>query len=193
MPEPDQDSGLVALCRRLVSDSEAAALAVASAETAGSDPTVRIRAALEACRSIESDAAPEADGEGLAAAVTAELQAATAGLDAREREVLALREVLGLDHAGIAAALELDPEAVAQLLADARISLRAELRGKPTPAGSCPNRERTLGTATRRQDSEPVSAEDEDWLFAHLGSCPDCVRAHAVLLEGGTSYRSWPA
>jgi hypothetical protein len=193
MAEPDQGSGLAALCRRLVSDPEAAARAVASAEAAGSDPAVRTRAALEACRSVESDAASQAEGEGLAAAVAAELRAATAGLDAGQREVLALREVLGLDHAGIADVLELDPEAVAQLLADARISLRAALRGTPTPPGTCTDRERTLGAATRRQDGEPVSAEDEDWLFAHLGVCTDCVRAHAVLLEGGTSYRSWPS
>ncbi len=114
-----------------------------------------------------------------------------AGFRQRQRDALALRELLGLSHAQVAAALGIDPAAVASLLSRSRLRLRAELRGAQTERGSCPERERMLRTATLRQDGESVPGPDDDWLIDHLGLCEECARAHAALLEGSACYRGW--
>jgi hypothetical protein len=119
------------------------------------------------------------------------VSAASAKLPDQQREALALRELLGLNHAELASVLELDAEAVAPLLGQARIALRAELRGTPAPPGACLEYERALRTATARQDRESVDEADEDWLLTHLGHCPECARAHAAMLEGSACYRGW--
>jgi hypothetical protein len=58
--------------------------------------------------------------------------------------------------------MELDPTAVALLLARAQLALRDQLRGAyrhEHPA--CAERGRTLRFPARRQDSEPVDAVDD--------------------------------
>jgi hypothetical protein len=116
---------------------------------------------------------------------------ASAGLPQRQREALALRELLGLSHPEIGQVMAIEPTAVALLLARARLRLRAELRDAPMAAGDCPERDRTLRTVTLRQDGEPVPAADDSWLLDHLGHCRDCARAHAAMLEGSVCYRGW--
>ena len=53
-------------------------------------------------------------------------------------------------------------------------------------------RDRTLRLLASRQDSEPVSEADHEWLLAHLAGCPSCDMAHAAMLEASVCYRAWP-
>jgi DNA-directed RNA polymerase specialized sigma24 family protein len=128
----------------------------------------------------------------LAEAVTAELSIANASLPQREREALALRELLRLSYAQIGRVTGLEPAAVAALLAAARLHLREALRGPyRDEEAACPDRERALTVLARRQDSEPLEESDTAWLFAHMSECPGCERAHALMLEAAVRYRAW--
>lgn len=177
---------LEAFCRRLIADPETAEEAARASRKGGLAAAVRI------CREHEVARPPDGEPEGLPSAVAAELRRATGELEPAQREALALRDLLGLGHDRLAEVLGLDHDEVAPLLARSRIQLRATLRGTPAPAGQCPEHERTLRVATLRQDGEPVDAAEEDWLFEHLGGCPQCAQAHAAMLEGATCYRGWP-
>jgi hypothetical protein len=183
---------LDALSARLTGGGEPQRRVAEAARTGGGDRLERLARAVRSSRSFGFAPAGGARADGLAAAVAAELAAATGRLAPEQREALALRELIRLDHSELARVAGIDPAGVAPLLARSRIGLRAELRGTPAETGDCPERERTLRTATARQDSEPVSAADEDWLYEHLGQCAPCAQAHAAMLEGSTCYRSWP-
>lgn len=180
------------LCHRLAGGGPECARIAEQARSLGAERPRQLAFAVMACRELEAPAPADPAGD-LRGAVAAELAAAGARLPSVQREALALRELLGLDHAAIGSVLELDPSRVPAILGEARIALRAQLRGSATPAGTCVEHERTVRTATVRQDGEPVSAGDTDWLFEHLGQCPECARAHAVMLEGSAAYRGWPA
>src|SRR5947209_8429582 len=71
--------------------------------------------------------APGAAGD-LAGNVAAEMAYANARLPERQREALALRELLRLSYADIAIVMGIEAAAVAPLLARARLRLRAERR-----------------------------------------------------------------
>jgi Sigma-70, region 4 len=132
-------------------------------------------------------------GSELGIAVTREVAAACAQLAERHRETLALRELLGLSYAEIATVIRVEPAAVGSLLARARLRLRATLRGPfPSADAPCEVADRSLRALARRQDGEPLAAEEEDWLLEHLGSCEQCGRAHAAMLEASACYRGWP-
>jgi hypothetical protein len=132
------------------------------------------------------------DSVGLRVAVARELTVATAALSERQRALLALRDLLGLDHGEIGQVLGGPSDEVALGLAQARIALRDRLRGATAPAGSCVERDRALRTVTRRLDGEPIAEADEDWIIEHLGLCASCGRAHAAMLEAAACYRAWP-
>jgi hypothetical protein len=185
---------------RMLGEPEAAGRAARSAREAGEERRERLARVVAACREAtaggeQAGSAASADhgrgDAGLAQAVAAELRAASARLPPAQREALALRGLLELDHDELAAAMAIEPSEVAPLLARSRIGLRAELRGSPVPAAACSEHERTLRAATLRQDSEPVSEADSDWLLHHLGQCQECARAHAGMLEGAACYRGW--
>jgi hypothetical protein len=129
----------------------------------------------------------------LAGAVEAEVRDAVARLPERQREALALREVLGLSHEQIAEVMGIDAAATAPLLARARLRLRELRRGAPPAPATCDQRDRALRALARRQDSEPLTGEDDEWLFVHLGTCPECDRAHAAMIEASVCYRAVPA
>ncbi len=118
---------------------------------------------------------------------------AASSLPERHREALALRDSLRLSHAAIARAMGIEPAAVAPLLARARLQLRAERRGSAIDAGGqpCSERDRAWRLLALRQDSEPLGADDDAWLHAHLDSCAGCRRAHAAMLEASACYRAW--
>jgi len=190
------------LCRRVLGDGgradEAAAVA-ASAPT--SDRIERLAAAAQACRERvepENPAAtstpPTAGPGGLSEAVARELATATARLPERQREALALRELLRLSYKQIAQVMSLDLAAVAPLLARSRLRLRTERRGAAPAleAGTCEEQDRALRILAGRQDSEPISNDDDEWLRAHLAGCPQCEMAHAAMLEASVCYRAWP-
>jgi hypothetical protein len=190
------------LCRRVLGPGEAAdaAAAQALADAPSSERIARLREAARACRHRAeeqelSSAGRAAEGEpaGLTAAVARELAAATASLPERQREVLALREMLRLSYAQIGTVMEIDPAAVAPLVARARLRLRAERRGAAPDTGPvCEERDRALRLLARRQDSEPLSEQDDEWLLAHLAGCAGCDMAHAAMLEASVCYRAWP-
>lgn len=192
-------------CARLIGDRTAAAQAARRArQDAGPEPMRQLAAAIRLCRDDagHGSAAPESPSSrvapgrvpaSLSDAVAAELAIASARLPQRQREALALRELLGLSHAEVAAVIGIEPAAVPPLLARSRLRLRSELRGSTEARSDCPERERMLRTATLRQDKEPGSEADDDWLLDHLGHCESCARAHAGMLEASACYRGWRA
>ncbi len=129
----------------------------------------------------------------LGAAVARELASATAALPERQREGLALRELLRLSYEQIAQVMDVEQAAVAPLLARARLRLRVQRRGSALPATvPCEDGERALRLLACRQDSEALSGEDDEWLLSHLSSCQACEVAHAAMLEASVCYRAWP-
>jgi len=186
-------------CRRMLGAGELAEEAAAAARgrvDGRGDRAQLLQEAARACRERADRAEPQAAivtraSEGLAGAVAAEIAAAVSVLPERQREALILRERLRLSHGQIARVLELEPAAVALVLARARLRLRAERRGSEAlDKGLCTDRDRALRLIACRQDSEPLTAEDDDWLFEHLGTCEECSRAHAAMLEASACYRA---
>jgi hypothetical protein len=167
-------------CVRMLGPGDAARAAEQAARAAGhGDRVEALIAAATACRARD-EAAPglaaqgsEPPGEpiGLAQTVARELALATAKLPERQREALALRELLGLPHELIGRVVGVEHVAVAPMLARARLRLRAEIRGAGEPRAECLERDRALRTIALRQDSERVAAADDDWLVEHLGHC----------------------
>lgn len=183
-------------CVRMLGHGEPAEAAERAGRQAAQGDRVRaLAAAVAACRAHEDAGTETADhgtGPGsLAEAVARELAQATAQLPERQREALALRELLGLSHDEVGAVVGLDPSAIGLLLARARLRLRGELRGEGAALPRCDERERALRTIALRQDGEPVSEADEDWLIEHLGHCVGCARAHSTMLEASACYRAW--
>jgi RNA polymerase sigma factor (sigma-70 family) len=186
------------LCRRVLGASP---LAEAAAEQARAERhrarVPKLAAAIKACRaradSVETAGFEDPDDaphEELARAVQRELTAATAKLPERHREVLALRELLGLSHKEIARAMHASQATIPLLLARARLGLQAERRGTSAEE-DCDDRERSLRLLALRQDGERVQPADQQWLFEHMADCGGCATAHAVMLEASVNYRAW--
>jgi RNA polymerase sigma factor (sigma-70 family) len=183
-------------CVRMLGHGEAAEAAErAGRQAAQGDRVQALTTAAAACRAHEDAEAETTDDRAepgsLAEAVARELAQATAQLPERQREALALRELLGLSYEEVGAVVGLDPSAVGPLLARARLRLRIELRGEGAALPPCDERERALRTIALRQDGEPVFEADEDWLIEHLGHCAGCARAHSTMLEASACYRAW--
>lgn len=189
---------LEAFCRRVLGDGPAAAEIALAARRGGGDRISQLAMAARLCRDQpEAGTVAEldpVDGVGdLSENVAAEMAAATARLPERQREALALREALRLSHEQIGQVMGLEGAAVAPLLARARLRLRLERRGPGSAVpGECKEAERALRILARRQDSEPLTAEDDDWMHAHLALCENCEMAHAAMLEASACYRAWP-
>ncbi len=189
-------------CRRVLGPGAVADAVAGRAGGSSADRIGQLAEAVRLCRNapdgfvVRAATDPEESGEPprLLDAVAAEMAAATAHLPESRRELLALRELLGLSHTEIAQVLALSPDTVAPMLADARLRLRVIRRGSagPDAAAGCTERERALAELARRQDHEPLSDEDHDWLFAHLAGCAACETAHAAMLEASACYRAWP-
>jgi hypothetical protein len=184
-------------CARVLGRGEGAMQAAVEARDRASagDRVALLAAAVAACRALELAQVPVADPTAepleLAQAVAGELTVANAELPQRQREALALRELLGLSHEQIARVIGIDVVAVAPLLARSRLRLRTQLRGGLGANLGCAERERSLRAIARRQDSEPVDEDDTAWLMDHLGRCPGCNQAHAAMLEASVCYRAW--
>ena len=126
-------------------------------------------------------------------ATTRELaQRAHARLPARQREVLALRELEGLSYEEIGEVMEIKPNAVAQLISRARIGLGELVRGDAleSVAGATPDCDRALPLLARGQDSQTLSGEDGNWLLGHLRDCATCRVRESTMQEAGVSYRA---
>lgn len=194
---------LLEFCVRMLGEREAGARAAQAARSAASrDRSDQLTRAIAACRRAGEDEpavtrlVPGPPGlagpPDLADVVAGELAAAAARLPQRQREALALREMLRCSHREVARAIGIEAVAAAPLLARARVRLRSELRGTPPPPSDCLERERGLRTIALRQDGEPVPEADDDWLIEHLGHCVGCGQAHAAMLEASVCYRAWP-
>lgn len=203
---------LLEFCVRMLGEREAGARAAQVARSpASGDRSDQLTRAVAACRRAGEGGRGGEGGQAgkagepavtglvegppgppdLADAVAGELAAAVARLPQRHREALALREMLRCSHPEVASAIGIEAVAVAPLLARARVGLRSELRGTPAPPSDCPERDRGLRTIALRQDGEPVSPADDDWLIEHLGHCVGCGQAHAAMLEASVCYRAW--
>jgi Sigma-70, region 4 len=185
-------------CRRILGHGPLADEAAEAARAEAPDEADRVsllkaaaRATRERARQAEQSPPWVGEQTELGRAIAEELAQATARLPERQREALALRELLRLSHEQTAAVLEIEPAAVASLLARARLRLRAERRGTAAALEGCPDHERALRCMTCRLDSEPLSAGDDDWLIQHLGECEACNQAHAAMLEASICYRAW--
>jgi RNA polymerase sigma-70 factor (ECF subfamily) len=121
-----------------------------------------------------------------------EVGAANAKLPPRQREVLALRELEQLSYDDIGAVMELNANAVAQLISRARIGLRDLLRGGQLAsiAAFSPDCARALPLLARMQDAERAAGDELDWLRSHLAGCDRCRLSRAAMEEAGVSYRA---
>ena len=123
----------------------------------------------------------------------ASVRAANERLPARQREVLALREVEGMSYTEIASTMEMNSNSVAQLISRARTSLRNELHlgvaSAVAPASvDCG---RALPLMAMKQDGELADPGDRGWLSTHLSGCPGCRVSSEEMAEAGISYRAW--
>jgi RNA polymerase sigma factor (sigma-70 family) len=122
-----------------------------------------------------------------------DVRAANAALPARQREVLALREIELLSYDEIGAIMGLNRNAVAQLVSRARIKLRDLLRGAAlaSVSASSPDCTRALPLLAQLQDGEQgAPAAELHWLQAHLAGCDTCRLGRAAMEEAGVSYRA---
>jgi RNA polymerase sigma-70 factor (ECF subfamily) len=122
-----------------------------------------------------------------------DVREANGRLPARQREVLALRELEELSYDEIAEIMDMNRNSVAQLISRARISLRDELRGTALAsiAATSPDCERALPLIAMRRDRQLKDPEDRAWLAEHLETCETCRVAQEAMQEAGISYRAW--
>jgi RNA polymerase sigma factor (sigma-70 family) len=129
----------------------------------------------------------------LLAAAREDVRAANAALPARQREVLALREVEQLSYDEIGELMDLNRNAVAQLVSRARIKLGELLRGSALASvgPSSPDCERALPLLASVQDEQDCDPPSElEWVRAHLAGCGTCRLNLAAMQEAGASYRA---
>lgn len=115
-------------------------------------------------------------------------------LPERQREVLALRDLEELSYDEIAAIMEVNGNAVAQLISRARINLCDEMRGTALASVAAPSAEceRAMLLIARRDDGQLDAASgDAAWLDAHLAGCRRCRVGVEAMQEADASYRAW--
>ena len=128
----------------------------------------------------------------LLAAAREDVRAANAELPARQREVLALREIELLSYDEIGELMGLNRNAVAQLVSRSRIKLRDLLRGSALASVSASSEDctRALPLLASIQDDEREDAAQLEWVRVHLAACDTCRLSQAAMQEAGISYRA---
>ncbi len=126
----------------------------------------------------------------LLGATREQVMRANEALPARQREVLALREVEELSYEQIGELMELNANAVAQLISRARLRLRDNLRGTALEsiASGSPDCDRALPMLAALKDGERSALGD--WLDEHLAGCETCRLRLEAMEEAGSSYRA---
>ncbi len=126
----------------------------------------------------------------LLGATREQVMRANEALPARQREVLALREVEELSYEQIGELMELNANAVAQLISRARLKLRDNLRGTALEsiAPGSPDCDRALPILAALKDGERSVLGD--WLSEHLAGCETCRLRREAMEEAGSSYRA---
>jgi hypothetical protein len=178
-------------CLRVLGSRDAAATATRAAFLeAPAEP----RTTLLAAARQESVKLIESAGEDVAAVSSPlPVREANARLDARFREVLALRELVGCSYEEIEVVVGADRETVAGLLWRARLELRDELKGTGLAsiapvADSC---RRSLALIAMDWDDELQDVEERDWLQRHLRTCGKCRLSQEAAREASATYRAW--
>jgi RNA polymerase sigma factor (sigma-70 family) len=158
----------------------------------------RTTPAGEAPEPASSPAAPrdlttDPEGAALLAGLQESVRAANASLPERQREVLALRELGELSYDEIASAMDLNRNAVSQLIWRARIGLRDAMRASAVASivATSQDCERALPLIAAVDDGERADPEDRGWLDGHLAGCERCLLGRDALVEAGASYRAW--
>jgi DNA-directed RNA polymerase specialized sigma24 family protein len=131
----------------------------------------------------------ERSGEPLGSrgAAEGEVSLANERLSPQERAVLALRDLEGRPDNEIAAALDVDEQAVPGLVGAARLHLLAELR----PAGVASPCTGRLPDLSAHADGM-LPAERQADLEAHVTACANCRAGLFALREAALRYRSLP-
>jgi hypothetical protein len=115
---------------------------------------------------------------------------AAAHLGDAEREALELHDGAGAGYAEVADRLGIEPREVASVLADARLRVREAVRGAPLPPVESPDCARARPLLAARQDGEPVSGDERDFLRAHVAACAACRTTRVALREGTLALRA---
>lgn len=107
-----------------------------------------------------------------------------------QRSVLALREVAGLSYDEIAESMEMNSNAVAQLISRARLNFHKQLRsGAVVIAPLDDAAQRAIELTVKRQDGK-INSDDLDWLNAHLAQ-NEASRVNAeAIQESAVLYRA---
>jgi RNA polymerase sigma factor (sigma-70 family) len=129
----------------------------------------------------------------LRAAHQEQIRAANQSLPARQREVLALRELEELSYDDVAHVMGMNRNSVAQLISRARLNLRDNLRQTAlgSVAASSPLCERALPLLAMRQDDALDGETSAGWLAEHLTGCGTCRVRLEAMEEAGVAYRLW--
>ena len=118
-----------------------------------------------------------------------QIRLANESLPARQREVLALRELDELSYGEVAQIMGMNQNSVAQLISRARINLRDGLRQTAlgSVASASPQCDRALPLLAMHQDGEL----DDPWLAGHLMDCGACRVRLGAMEEAAVAYRQW--
>jgi RNA polymerase sigma-70 factor (ECF subfamily) len=118
-----------------------------------------------------------------------QIRVANESLPARQREVLALRELEDLSYGEVARIMGMNQNSVAQLISRARINLRDGLRQTAlgSVASASPDCDRALPLLASRQDG----LLEDTWLVEHLMSCGACRVRLEAMEEAAVAYRQW--
>lgn len=107
-----------------------------------------------------------------------------------QRSVLAMREVAGLSYDEIAESLEMNSNAVAQLISRARLNFHKQLRAGAVVIDPLDEAaQRAIELTVKRQDGK-INSDDLDWLTAHLAE-NEASRVNAeAIQESAVLYRA---
>jgi hypothetical protein len=97
-----------------------------------------------------------------------------------------------LSYEEIGELMDLNRNAVAQLISRARIKLGDLLRGSALASvgPSSPECERALPLLALLQDAQEGAPGELDWVRTHLAGCETCRLSRAAMEEAGVSYRA---
>lgn len=114
---------------------------------------------------------------------------ANARLPEKQRAALALREVAELSYDDIGEALDMNQNAVAQLISRARMNFGKQLRvGSVVVAPDGEEAQRALDLMAARIDGK-IAADDSDWLTAHLATNESSRLNAEAMEESAVLYR----
>ncbi len=118
-----------------------------------------------------------------------QIRLANESLPARQREVLALRELEELSYVEVAQIMGMNQNSVAQLISRARINLRDGLRKTAlgSVASASPECDRALPLLTKHQDG----LLEDPWVVEHLMECGACRVRLDAMEEAAVAYRQW--